>query len=335
MSRFTSCRPLFLEDLRFSLGDPFLQPSPLGVVSPDAELEPIRAPTRPHAPVREEEQRVVLPACDVDYMPPSAERRRAERGDECWSPDARHVFLLLFALFKVARRDPGLAVVVQPPCVDFATLVDREGVVVPAAYADNVSQLGHRRWLERRVFVPFDNAPAQLSLLPVAPGEDFARSRKSDDVIVSADYLGEAVAREGFEDGGMELFVRVFWGCVFVKAEDATCRLKIGPLFGCERRKEGSITYAESAPGPQGTVVTDCNAVAGSSRYIDCTEALVRKILKDHRRGLQLFHRNVLVRVVGIDDFVGFPAKCIVVVDSPSPNLHQKLVLFGYLMLQN
>lgn len=304
------------------------------MVPPDAELEPVCAPTRPHAPVREEEQRVVLPACDVDYAPPSAERRRAERGDECWSPDARHVLLLLFAFFKVARHNPGLAVVVQTPCVDFATLVDREGVVVPAAYTDNVPQLGHRRWLERGVLVPLDDAPAQLSLLPVAPGEDFARGRKSDDVIVSADYLGEAVAREGFEDGGMELFVRVFWGCVFVEAKDATCRLKIGPLFGCEWREEGSITYAESAPGPQSTVVTDCDTVAGTSRYIDRTEALVRKILKDHRRGLQLFHRNVLVRVVGIDNFVSFPAKCVVVIDSPSPNLHQKLALFGYLMLQ-
>jgi len=81
--------------------------------------------------------------------------------------------------------------------------------------------------------------------------------------------------------------------------------------------------------------VADCDTVAGTSRYIDCTEALVCKILKDHRRGLQLFHRNVLARVVGIDNFVGFSAKCVVVVDSPSPNLHQELVLFGHLMLQN
>ena len=234
MSRFTSRRTLFLEDLRFGLGDPFLQPFPLGVVLPDAKLEPVCAPTRPHAPVREEEQRMVLPACDVNYASPPSKRRRAKGGDECWSPDARHVLFLLFALFKVARRDPSLAVVVQPPSIDFATLVDREGVVVPAAYADNVPQLGHHRRLERGVLVPLDDAPAKLGLLPVAPGEDFAHGRKSNDVIVSADYLGEAVAGEGFENGGMELFVRVFWGCIFVKAEDATRRLKIGPQFGCE-----------------------------------------------------------------------------------------------------
>jgi hypothetical protein len=336
-----SCRDLrraatlFLKDLRLGLGDPFLQHLPLGVVLPDAELEPVCAPTRPHAPIREEEQRMVLPTCDVDHAPPPAKRRGAERGDERRRPDARHVLLLLLALFKVARHDPGLAVVVQPPCVDFAAFVDREGVVVPAAYADNVPQLGHHRWLERCVLVPFDDAPAELGLLPVAPGEDFARGRKSDDMIVSADYLGEAVAREGFEDGGMELFVRIFWGCVFVKAEDATCRLKIERLFGCEGRKEKSITYAESTPGSQGTVVTECDTVAGTSRYIDCTEALVRKILKDHGRGLQIFDRNVLARVVGIDNFVGFPAKCVIVVDSPSPNLHQKLVLSSYhVMLQ-
>ena len=196
MSRFTSRRTLFLEDLRFGLGDPFLQPSPLGVVLPDAELEPVCAPTRPHAPVREEEQRMVLPTRDVDYAPPPAKCRRAKRGDECWGPDARHVLFLLFALFKVARCDPGLAVVVQPPCIDFATLIDREGVVVPAAYTDNIPQFGHHRWLERGVLVPLDDAPAQLGLLPVAPGEDFARGRKSNDVIVSADYLGEAVAGE-------------------------------------------------------------------------------------------------------------------------------------------
>jgi len=205
---------------------------------------------------------------------------------------------------------------------------------VPAPYADNVSQLGHHRWLERCVLVPLDDTPAELGLLPVAPGEDFARGRKSHDVIVSADYLGEAMAREGFENSGTELFVRVFWGCVFVEAEDATCRLKMGPLFGCEWSKEESITYAESTPGSQGTVVTECDAVAGTSRYIDCAEALVCKILKYHRRGLQLFHRNILASIVGIDNFVGFPAKCVIIVNSPSPNLHQKLVLFDYLMPQ-
>lgn len=84
------------------------------------------------------------------------------------------------------------------------------------------------------MLVPFDNASAELGLLPVAPGEDFARGRKSDDVIVSADNLGKAVACEGFEDGGMELFIWIFWGCAFVKAQHTTCGLKIGELFECE-----------------------------------------------------------------------------------------------------
>lgn len=192
---------------------------------------------------------MVLPARDVDYAPPPAKRRGAERGDERRRPDARHVLLLLLALFKVARHDPGLAVVVQTPCVHVAALVDSKGVVVPAAYADNVPQLGHHRWPERCVLVPLDDASPQLGLLPIAPGEDFAHGRKSDDVIVPTDYLGEAVARKGFEDIGIELFVRILWSCVFVEAEDATCRLKIGPLFGCKQGKEKSITDAESAPG--------------------------------------------------------------------------------------
>lgn len=84
------------------------------------------------------------------------------------------------------------------------------------------------------MLVPLDDAPAELALLPVAPGEDSARGRKSDDVVMSTNYLGEAMACEGFEDGGMELFVRIFWSRVFVEAEDATCRLKIEPLFGCK-----------------------------------------------------------------------------------------------------
>lgn len=155
---------------------------------------------------------MVLPARDIDHAPPPAKRGGVERGDERRRPDARHVLLLLLALFKVARHDPGLAVVVQPPRVDLAALVDREGMVVPAVYADDVPQLGHHRWLERRVLVSFDNASTELGLLSVAPGKDFARGRKSDDVIVSADHLGKAVAREGFEDGRMELFVRIFWG---------------------------------------------------------------------------------------------------------------------------
>jgi hypothetical protein len=136
------------------------------------------------------------------------------------------------------------------------------------------------------VLVPFDDAPAELGLLPVAPGEDFPRGRKGDDVIVSTDYLGEAVAREGFEDGGMELFVRIFWGCVFVKAEDATCRLKTGWLSECESRKVKPITYAESPPSSQGTIVTKCDTVTGTSRDIDRTKALVCKVLKNHGRGL-------------------------------------------------
>ena len=105
---------------------------------------------------------------------------------------------------------------------------------MPAAYADNVLQLGHHRWPERCMLVPLNDAPAELALLPVAPGEDFARSRKSDDVVMSTNYLGEAVACERFEDSGIELFIRFFWSRVFVEAEDATCRLKIERLFGCE-----------------------------------------------------------------------------------------------------
>lgn len=71
--------------------------------------------------------------------------------------------------------------------------------------------------------------------------------------------------------------------------------------------------------------MTKCNTVAGTSRYIDCTEALVCKILKDHRRGLQLFYGNVLARVIRIDNFVGIPAKRVIVIDSPSPDLDQKI----------
>ena len=250
---------------------------------------------------------MVLPTRDIDHAPPPAKRGGAERGDERRRPDARHILLLLLALFKIARHDPGLAVVVQSPRVDFAALVDREGMVMPTAYAGNVPQLGHHRWLEGCVLVSFDNASAELGLLPVTPGEDFTRSRKSDDMIVSASYLGKAVARKGFEDSGMELFVRIFRGCAFVEAEDATCGLRIGTLFECEWSREKSSTYAESAPGSQGTVVTECETVASTSRDIDCTETLVCKILKDHRRGLQLLDGNVLARVVGIGNFIGFP----------------------------
>ena len=51
MSRFATSRTLFLKDLGLGLCDPFLQPLPLAVVLPDAEFEPIGAPTGPDAPV--------------------------------------------------------------------------------------------------------------------------------------------------------------------------------------------------------------------------------------------------------------------------------------------
>ena len=143
-------------------------------------------------------------------------------------------------------RDAGFAVVVEAPGPDAVALVDGEAVVLPGGDGDDLFG-GEAEFAgdEAVEFGAFDDAAAELVLLPGPPGPDVAFDVEGEDVVGAADDAGD-VLEGGVEEG------RVLDADVRVESKDTIVALPRNLLVDSSSRIRGGWGWlTRNVPQPQ------------------------------------------------------------------------------------
>lgn len=125
-----------------------------------------------------------------------------ERFDDSGVEDSSFIFTCTFL-------DTGLPKAIQTPTVNFAVLVDCEGVEGTAGDMDDTLGKAKQAGLEAMETGAFNNAASKLVLLSRTPGEDGTLVVQGQDVVVAANNLLDLLETRNEAWLGLNLVLRV------------------------------------------------------------------------------------------------------------------------------